>query len=559
MTRIRGAVGALAAALLVLAGLGVVPAPVATAAQVELCSGYAGCAEKGYGNRGYRAESDRMWWRMYTGHNCTNYVAFRMVQSGMSPERPWEGSGNASNWGHAMSRITDDRPIVGSVAWWDSNQGYAGSNGHVAYVERVVSPREIIVSEDFWGGDFHWRRITKGDGYWPNGFIHFNDKAVEPVEKPTITGEAAVGETLTATTGEWTPSAKRRIQWYAAGKPIPGATGATFTPSPAQRRTRLSVEVLATRKGYAEGRATSPRSPKVQPGTLTTASPPRVEGTPRVDEVLTLDRGATSPAADRTTVRWLADGEPVRGAEGDRLRLTPGLVGTRITAEVLSVREGYRDLVTTAEASGRVAPGRIVVDREWILTGTPARGERLFLDPGRISSPADAEVTYTWLRDGEPVGRPQTADAGAKVLRHRLTSEDVGHVVGVRVEVSRAGYETLTRVLEAERRTTTTSRTEVAARAVVTQQGTKRKPVVQRRVVVDVTVEAPGVEGPSGPVVVRLDGREVEGRLEGGALRVVLRDVSPGKHVVRVQYLGTEVVGGSRASAGVRVAKRPAE
>jgi surface antigen len=559
VTRIRRLVGALAAALLVLAGLLVVPSPVATAAQTELCSGYAGCAEKGYGNRGYRAESDRMWWRMYTGHNCTNYVAFRMVQSGMSPERPWEGSGNASNWGHAMSRITDDVPMVGSVAWWDSNQGYAGSNGHVAYVERVVSPREIIVSEDFWGGDFHWRRITKGDSYWPNGFIHFNDKAVEPVEKPTITGEAAVGETLTATTGEWTPAAKRRIQWYAAGKPIPGATEATFTPSPAQRRMRLSVEVLATRKGYAEGRASSPRSPKVQPGTLVAAAQPRVEGTPRVEEVLTLDRGATTPVADRTTVRWLADGEPVRGAEGDRLRLTPDLVGARITAEVVSVREGYHDLLTSAEASGRVEPGRIRTDRDWSLSGKPARGERLVVDSGRVVSPADAEVTYTWLRDGEPIGRPQPAEDGAKVLRHRLTSEDVGHVVGVRVEVSRPGYETLTRVLEAERRTTTTSRTEVAARAVVADEGTKRKPDVQRRVVVDVTVEAPGVEGPSGPVLVRLDGQEVEGRLEGGALRLVLRDVSPGKHVVRVQYLGTEVVEGSRSSATVRVAKRPAE
>lgn len=555
----RRALGTLTAALLVLAGLLVVPSPVASAAQVELCSGYAGCADKGYGNRGYRAASDRMWWRMYTGHNCTNYVAFRMVRSGMSPERPWQGGGNASNWGHAMSRITDDQPMVGSVAWWDSNQGYAGSNGHVAYVERVVSPREIIVSEDFWGGDFHWRRITKGDRYWPNGFIHFNDKAVEPVQKPTISGVAAVGETLTATTGEWTPSAKRRLQWYAAGKPIPGATQAAFTPSPAQRRMRLSVQVLATRKGYAEGRASSARSPKVQPGTLTTATAPRVEGTPRVDEVLTLDRGATSPAADGTTVRWLADGEPVRGVTGNRLRLVPELVGTRITAEVRSVREGYRDLVTTAETSQRVAPGRIEVAKPWSLRGTPARGERLLVDPGRVASPTDAEVTYTWLRDGEPLGRPQPAEAGAKVLRHRLTNADVGRLVGVRVEISRPGYETLTRVLEAERRTTTTSRTEVSARAVVVDKGTKRKPAVKRRVVVDVTVQAPGVDRPTGPVVVRLDGREVEGRLEGGVLRMSVRDVAPGKHVVRVRYLGTEVVHGSRASTTVRVAQQPPE
>ncbi|MEC9052643.1 MAG: CHAP domain-containing protein, partial [Actinomycetota bacterium] len=137
MTRIRGLIGVSLAAFLVVVGLPF--APSAAAEQVALCDGSAGCADTGYGNRGYRANNDRMWWRMYTGHNCTNYVAYRMVQSGMSAERPWDGSGNASNWGHAMSRITDDTPMVGSVAWWDSYQGYAGSNGHVAYVEKVVS------------------------------------------------------------------------------------------------------------------------------------------------------------------------------------------------------------------------------------------------------------------------------------------------------------------------------------------------------------------------------------------------------------------------------------
>lgn len=550
MSRIRGTIGALTAALLVLVGLHV--APSATAAQVGLCDGYVGCAEKGYGNSGYRANNDRMWWRMYTGHNCTNYVAYRMVQSGMSPERPWDGNGNASNWGHAMARITDDRPMVGSVAWWDSHQGYAGSNGHVAYVEKVVSPREIIVSEDFWGGDFHWRRITKGDRYWPNGFIHFNDVAVEPVEKPVIEGESAVGETLTATAGSWTPSAKRRIQWLSAGRPIPGATGATFTPTPAQRRTRLSVEVRATKKGYVEGRATSARSPKVQPGTMVAQALPAIEGMPRVDEVLTATRGATEPAADSTTIQWLADGEPIRGETSDRLRLVPGLVDARITARVVSVREGYHDLVTASPTTERVAPGRIDVTRPWELRGTPARGEQLRVRKGAVAHPSDAEVSYRWLRDGEAV-------EGRDGLRYRLGRDDVGHVVAVRVEVTRRGYEPRTYVLEAPRRTTTTSRTSAEARAKVVDKGTKRKPDVRRHVVVDVAVEAPGVERVTGPVLVRLGDREVEGVLEGGVVRVVLRDVEPGRHRVRVVYAGTEVVEGSRTRVDVRVPKQAPE
>ncbi|WP_300527518.1 CHAP domain-containing protein [uncultured Nocardioides sp.] len=551
MTRIRGLIGVSLAAFLV--AVGVPFAPPAAAEQVALCDGYAGCADKGYGNRGYRANNDRMWWRMYTGHNCTNYVAYRMVQSGMSTERPWDGSGNASNWGHAMSRITDDTPMVGSVAWWDSHQGYAGSNGHVAYVEKVVSKREIIVSEDFWGGDFHWRRITKGDRYWPNGFIHFNDREVEATEQPTITGDAAVGETLRATTGSWTPSASQQLQWYAAGKPIPGATEATFTPTPAQRKTRLSVVVTARSKGYVDGTASTPRSRKVQPGTLVAAAAPALEGTARVAETLTTSRGSFEPAADSTTVQWFADGEPIEGATGNRLKLTPGLMDARITSQVTAVREGYHDLVVTSPATERVAPGRIVLDEPWKLRGEPARGERLTVDPGTVVTPEDAEVTYTWLRDGKPVD-------GRDGLHYRLGTSDVGRLVAVRVEVSRRGYATQTQVLEAAHRTTTTSRTTAEARVKVVDKGTRRKPDVRRHVVLDLLVEARGVDGPAGPVVVKVDGREVEARVEQGTGKVKLRNVEPGKHRIRVVYLGTEVIGRSRDVLKVRVPKdAPAE
>ena len=114
-----------------------------------LCSGYAGCQAAGYGNYGYRQASSTMYWRMYTGHNCTNYFAYRLVQSGMPNVRPWDGSGNASNWGVAMASITDQTPTVGSVAWYKPHVTPAGSNGHVAIVEQVISDTEITVSGDY--------------------------------------------------------------------------------------------------------------------------------------------------------------------------------------------------------------------------------------------------------------------------------------------------------------------------------------------------------------------------------------------------------------------------
>ena len=50
----------------------------------------------------------------------------------------------------------------------------------MAYVERVISTTEIVISEDSWGGDFAWRRIVKGSGSWPSGgFIHFKDQVTQ--------------------------------------------------------------------------------------------------------------------------------------------------------------------------------------------------------------------------------------------------------------------------------------------------------------------------------------------------------------------------------------------
>ena len=156
-------------------------APVARSAEwIVLCTGYDPCAAAGYPDGGYKAVSSTSYWRQSTGHNCTNYVAYRLVKNGMPNERPASLSGNAYNWGPAFPDLTDDKPVVGSVAWWDTSYS---STGHVAYVEKVISSSEILVSEDNWGGDFRWRRVTRTGGRWPQGFIHLRDQAT-PVSDP---------------------------------------------------------------------------------------------------------------------------------------------------------------------------------------------------------------------------------------------------------------------------------------------------------------------------------------------------------------------------------------
>ena len=175
---------------------------------------------------GYAAVSGQMYWRMYSGHNCTNYAAYRVIKNGYSSTRPWDGSGNATYWGTQMASITDRTPRVGAIAWWRAGVYPAGSAGHVAYVERVISPTEIIISQDSWGGDFSWARVTSTSG-WPSGFIHFNDRAAElkNVERPVISGDTTVGSTLTASRGEWRPGDPSLVfEWRSAGEAIQTGT-----------------------------------------------------------------------------------------------------------------------------------------------------------------------------------------------------------------------------------------------------------------------------------------------------------------------------------------------
>jgi surface antigen len=517
--------------VLVLGLLG--PVPAATAASSYVCTGYDRCSDRGYSHFGYKRHNDRMWWRMYAGHNCTNYVAYRLVKGGMPDVRPWDGSGNASNWGPANPRITDDKPMVGAVAWWRANVPGAGSSGHVAYVQKVVSRRRIVVSEDSWGGDFHWRTITKRGTGWPSGFVHFDDREVRATRKPVIEGTPAVGRTLRVDPGRWRPEARLELQWFAGGEPVAGATGTTFTPGPEQRRQRLSVRVTARARGYLPGKVTTPRTDRVARGTMAATTAPVLTGTARVGETLQLLPGSVTPAQQSRTYRWLADGSRIDGVSGTRLRLTPELRGTRIRAVVVSRREGYHPHVATTDPTAAVERGRIVLTSPFTVSGTPRYDRRLEVAPGS-STPADARASYSWLRDGRPI-------AGAHSRAYAATRADVGRVLSVRVDLERDGYRDKSLTLDTGGPVVTppTLRLDTTGRP--------------HRALVVLRVTAPGVSRPGGEATVRIDGRSETAAVVDGRMRVVVRGLDPGRHTVRVAYTGTRTVLPGATSATVRV------
>ena len=270
---------------------------------------------------------------MYSGHNCTNYVAYRMVKSGMRNERPWSGGGNAMYWGTEMRRITDDRPMVGAVAWWKANVPGAGSVGHVAYVERVVSRRKIVVSEDSWGGDFGWKthHPARAAAGRRASSTSTTARSARPAA-PEITGTPAIGD---AVTGRPRPlDARRRrssVQWLAGGKPIAGATDERLHPDPrpaAHSGSRSGSPPPP--RGFAPGMVRTAATPRVARGTLRDRRRPDHHGhAPRRRGAGRCGPARSRPSATSRAFRWYADGERIAGADRPRLRLTQEHIRSR--------------------------------------------------------------------------------------------------------------------------------------------------------------------------------------------------------------------------------------
>ena len=421
----------LVALVAILAGL-LVSAPPAEATSTLLCKGFTSCKSAGFKNFGYAANYKQMWWRMYGGHNCTNYVAYRMVKSGLPSTRPWSGSGDARNWGVVFASKTNQTPMVGSVAWWSSN--------HVAYVQQIIDANTIVISEDHWGGDFDWRKIVRSGGGWPSGFIHLNDETLKATAVPTVGGTPKVDTPLTASAGSWNiPGATYGYQWYANGAAIAGATRSTYTPTAAQLAARLSVKVTAARAGYRSGSSVSAVSAAVAPGTMRTTAVPTITGFAKVGGVLTVAGGSWTPAPSSTSIAWFADGVAIPGATQRTLKLGAAQLAHRITVVVTARRTGYNNAPATSAPTAPVAPEKLVVSREPALAGTPHVGEALAVTPG-VVGPAPVATQYQWFRD-------DTAIRGATAARYVPTVKDLGSRLSVRVTYTQPGYTPVVRVL----------------------------------------------------------------------------------------------------------------
>jgi hypothetical protein len=249
----------------------------------------------------------------------------------------------------------------------------------------VVSSSEIWISDDNWGGDFHWHKVTKTGGGWPSGFIHFHDVALTNKTLPTVSGIPQVGQALTATPGTWssTPDSYT-YQWFADGQAIKDATASTLNLGPGRVGQQISVQVAASAQGYASAIATSAATTDVAPGEITTVAQPQVSGEALVGSALTATRGSYDPGSTTKTIQWLSDGQPIAGATAWTLRLTPDQAGTVVRAVVSVSRAGYEPTTASSAPTPSVLGGTVKVTSPFTVSGVPRLGQPLEVVPGVV-------------------------------------------------------------------------------------------------------------------------------------------------------------------------------
>ena len=247
----------------------------------------------------------------------------------------------------------------------------------------------------------------------------------------TIAGTPAVGSTLTANPGTWSPAgATFTYVWLRGGAPISGATSSTYVVGLADVGAAISVTVTGSLAGFTPTSATSAPTavvpqPSVVAGTVT------ISGSPYALSTLTANPGTWSPANVRLSYQWLRDGVPIAGATGQTYAIPFADIGHTLSVSVTGSRVGLGSATAVSAPTPAIQQQRIVAGTVTI-TGTPMVASTLTAQPGTWT-PATVRLSYQWFRDG-------VAIPGATDPTYTLVTADLGHRLTVSVLGTRFGY-----------------------------------------------------------------------------------------------------------------------
>lgn len=250
---------------------------------------------------------------------------------------------------------------------------------------------------------------------------------------PTITGTAAIGQTVIAQTGGWSPSdAQFSYQWKRNGVAIAGATQRKYVATTADLGASLSVTVTATKAGYTSTSTSSAGTAKVPALRFSATTKPTISGTVMVGRTLTAAVTAWTPAATGVTYKWKRDGVVIDGATGTSYVLTPADLGSSVTVVATGTRNGYTSVGHLSVPTAKVVASNLTYAQVPTISGTAKVGQTLTAQSAAWK-PAPVTFGYQWNRNGSPI-------PNATKATYVLTGADKGAAVTVTLTGSKQGY-----------------------------------------------------------------------------------------------------------------------
>ncbi|HEX4442365.1 MAG TPA: carboxypeptidase regulatory-like domain-containing protein [Galbitalea sp.] len=225
------------------------------------------------------------------------------------------------------------------------------------------------------GEDTTWQReqldlgnaITSGENFGDFLTVVKKDPlGLHPTTAPSIdiATSLAVGETLFANNGVWSPSidSEPLIQWYRNGQPIPQATQTAYQVQPADAGAKISFRITASNFAYGTASAMTAQTADVANSNgLQFLSSSSITGDPHVGKTVAVDPGGWLVGAESVSplfsYQWQAspDGgttwNDIVGATG----ATHPLVANDLTAgpllrvHIVATLEGYNPVQTDSD------------------------------------------------------------------------------------------------------------------------------------------------------------------------------------------------------------------
>jgi hypothetical protein len=165
-----------------------------------------------------------------------------------------------------------------------------------------------------------------------------------------------------------------------------------------------------------------------------TAAVPKITGTAKVGQKLTVNRG-TWTSGTTLTQRWYRNKVAIPGATGTTYTPTAADRGVTITVAVTGSKAGYATRTTSSSKTRPVAVGTLTAPTPKI-SGTAKAGGKLAVSRGTWTS--GTKLTQRWYRNGAAI-------SGATGTSYTVKSGDVGANLTVRVSGAKTGYASVTK------------------------------------------------------------------------------------------------------------------